>query len=355
MTRGHVERAAWGAGGLGLIGAAIGSVVAPVAFPHAWLAALTTWLGWPLGCMGLLLVHALTGGEWGDAIRPQLISGMMTLVMLPAALIPLILVLPALYPWLRSEVAAGLSNRFYLNLPSLAVRTFSYLVVWLGLDALILRALQRGTASTELARFAPAGLIALAITATFAAIDGTMSLDPRFASSIYGLITLASMALLALAVSIFAAVVQRMMDGRILRALGKLLLALLILWAYLDFMQVLIVWQANLPDEALWYILRTRGGWGIAAGLVAGGHFLLPFFFLLLPAVQRSRLGIGSIAALLIVMEILHGWWLVLPAAGRNLGITDVLAMVGVIGIGAALALRARRLPSFPVAERRHV
>lgn len=355
MTRSHAEWAAWGAGGLGLIVAAIGSVVAPVGFPHAWLAALTTWLGWPLGCMGLLLVHALTGGQWGDAIRPQLISGMMTLVMLPAALIPLVLVLPALYPWLRPEVAAGLSNRFYLNVPSVAIRTFGYLVVWLGLRTLILRALRRSNASTELARFAPAGLIALAITVTFAAIDGTMSLDPRFASSVYGLITIASMALLALAVSIFAATLQEILDGSILRDLGRVLLALLILWAYLDFMQVLIVWQANLPDEAAWYILRTRGGWGIAAGLVAGGHFLLPFLFLLSPTVQRSRLGIGSIAALLIGMEILHGWWLVLPAARQGLGITDVFAMLGVIGTGAALALRAPRLAGFPVAEGRHV
>ena len=35
------------------------------AFPHAWLAAVTVWMGWPLGSMALLLIHALTGGRWG--------------------------------------------------------------------------------------------------------------------------------------------------------------------------------------------------------------------------------------------------------------------------------------------------
>jgi len=64
-----------------------------------------------------------------------------------------------------------------------------------------------------------------------------MSLDPRFASSAYGLIAIAEMGLLALSVSIFAAVIGEPPDDTTLRDLGRLLLALLILWAYLDFMQ----------------------------------------------------------------------------------------------------------------------
>ena len=86
MTRPQAERAAWMAGGIGLIGVIVGSIVAPATFPHAWLAALTAWLGWPLGCMGLLLIHALTGGRWGYAIRPQLVAGMSTLLLLLPAI-----------------------------------------------------------------------------------------------------------------------------------------------------------------------------------------------------------------------------------------------------------------------------
>ena len=35
--------------------------------------------------------------------------------------------------------------------------------------------------------------------------------------------------------------------------LGRLLQGLLVLWVYLDFMQFLIVWQSDLPQEAAWY------------------------------------------------------------------------------------------------------
>src|SRR5438132_2586017 len=140
--------------------------------------------------MGLLLIHALTGGRWGYAIRPQLVAGMRTLLLLPAV-IPLLIVLRTLYPWAGPDVAAHLGNRFYLNLPFFLGRGAVYLIVWLGLAGLILRA------DARLTRIAPAWLILLAITVTFVAIDTTMSLDPHFASSAYGLIAIVEMGLLA--------------------------------------------------------------------------------------------------------------------------------------------------------------
>lgn len=355
MTRREAERIAWMIGSAGLVGTAIGWIVAPAAFPYAWLAALTAWLGWPIGCMGLLLIHALTGGVWGYATRPQLVAGMFTLLLLPPALIPLIIVSPALYSWLRPEVAAQLDNGFYLNAPSFAARSVVYLIVWFGLSILILRALRQEGPDLRLARIAPAGLILLAITVTFAAIDTTMSLDPHFVSSAYGLIAIAAMGLLALSVSLFAAVIGQPPDEDALRSLGRLLLALLILWAYLDFMQVLIVWQSDLPNEASWYIPRSTGGWGLMAALVAGGHFVLPFFALLSPRVQRSRRGIACVTALLILSEVVRSWWLVVPASITSFGMVDVLAMLGVIGMAAALALRAPLLPGLPVTVWRYV
>ena len=181
-----------------------------------------------------------------------------------------------------------------------------------------------------------------------------MSLDPRFASSAYGLIAIAEMGLLALSVSVFAAVLVPRPDEATLQVLSKLLLGLLVLWAYLDFMQVLIVWQSDLPNEAPWYLIRSTGGWGIAAAVVAGCHFVLPFFALLSPRLRRSPRGIACVTALLILSEVGRGWWLVVPASGRNLGAVDVLAMLGLIGIAASMALRAPLLPGMPEIVRRH-
>jgi hypothetical protein len=355
MTRRQAERACWIVGGLGVAGAIAAWIFAPQIFAHAWLAALTVFLGWPLGCLGLLLTHALTGGRWGDAIRPQLLAGLATLPLVVPALLPLVGLAAALYPWMRPEVAARLANHFYLNVPFFLGRIVGYLIIWLGLAALTFRALRRDPSGTALARLAPAGLILLAVTGTYATIDATMSLDPQFASSVYGLVEIAAMGLFALSLSILAAAIALPPGRDSLQELGRLTLGLVVLWAYLDFIQLLIVWQSNLPHEAPWYLIRFAGGWGLAAAVVAGAHFLLPFFALLFPQVQRSRTGIAMVAALLVLSAILRGWWVVVPAAGRAVGLIDVAAMLGLLAIAVAVALRAPLMPMLPKALRRHV
>jgi hypothetical protein len=305
--------------------------------------------------MGLIFIHTLTGGEWGYALRPQLLAGTSTLALLPLALIPLIFVAQDLYPWLRPDVAAQLENRFYLNLRAFVERLIAYLVIWLALGALIFAGLRRGGPAAKLRLLAPLGLILLAVTITFAAIDATMSLEPHFASSSYGLIAIAGMGLFALSISVFSAAAAEPPGSKILRNFGRLLLALVVLWAYLDFVQFLIIWQSDLPSEAPWYLVRSSGGWGAVAAAVAAGHFFLPFFILLSAKAQETRAGIACASGLLILSAMARGWWLVIPASGRAFGAIDALAMLGVAGIAALFSLLAGRFVARPQLVRGHV
>ncbi|HET7883465.1 MAG TPA: hypothetical protein VFL55_21445 [Acetobacteraceae bacterium] len=332
-----MRRIALVVGCVGLLMAMLGWILEPAVFPFAWLAAVTFWIGWPLGCLALLLVHVLTGGRWGYAIRPYLLAGIGTLPLLVPAVVPILFVLPRLYPWLRADEAHELANRFYLNAPFAAGRACFYLGIWLGLAALVLRASRRGEPSAVLAA---GGLILLGLTVTFAAVDATMSLDPHFVSSDYGMIAGAEAGLLALSVCVLVAALDGGHLPAVLDDLGKLLLGLLVLWAYLDFMQVLIVWQSDLPHEARWYVERSTRGWGILAGGIAVVHFLLPFFALISPRLRRSPEGIAFIAALLVVMVMLREWWVVLPAGHVSIGWVAIAAMLAVAGLSTALALR---------------
>ena len=345
MTQRRVELGLWIAGAIGVIGSAVGWIVVPAAFPHAWLAAVTCWIGWPLGSMALILIHALTGGRWGWAIRFPLVAGVMTLPLLLPALIPILVVLHALYPWMHPEVAAGLSNRFYLNVPFFWGRGVFYMIVWFGLGALVLRALGRDDAQAALYRLAPPGLILLALTITFAAFDYTLSMEPHFKSSVYGLLIGTEGTLFALSIAVFwAALLPGARSGAAIEDLGKLMLGLLIFWAYLDFVQLLIIWQSDLPHEARWYVLRITGGWAIVAAFIAGLHFILPFLVLLWPQAQRSRAGLATVAAVLVAIEIPRAWWLVIPASGRGAGLVDAAAMLAMLALSAALALLAVRM-----------
>ncbi|HUB50427.1 MAG TPA: hypothetical protein VMB73_36120 [Acetobacteraceae bacterium] len=339
MMPDRLERNAWIVSSAALLLSALGWAVQPDAFAFAWLAALTAWIGWPLGCLALLLTHALTGGRWGETIRPQLRAGIATLPLLLPAIVPIVFLAHHLYPWLRPDEAAKLTNRFYLNLPFAEIRGALYLIIWFVLAALTVRAVRRGASLVVLA---PIGLILLGLTVTFAAIDATMSLDPHFISSDYGMIAAAEAGLLALSVCVFASACDPATPAGALDDLGRLLLGLLVLWAYLDFVQLLIVWQSDLPHEAPWYIARAGKGWGTLAAVVTVGHFLLPFFALMSPVLRRSRCGIGGIAALLIVMEILRAWWLVLPAGAHGASWTDLAAILTLASFSTAISRRAR-------------
>jgi hypothetical protein len=326
----------WLVGAIGVALSLLGWTTQPLAFRHAWLAGLTVWLEWPLGSLALLLVHALTGGDWGSVLRPALLAGVATLPLLLPALVPVVAHLHGMYPWARD--GADFANGFWLNTPFFAGRGVVYLVVWFGLAALVVRALSRGA---SLARLAPPGLILLALTATFAAIDTTLSLDPSFNSSVWGMIAAAGSGLLALAVAVL---VTALMSRRAVpRDFGRLLLGLVVLWAYLDFMQFLIVWESDLAVESSWYAARSTGVWGDAAALIALGHFLLPFAALIFPAVQRSRIGMIAVCGWLIAMEALHAWWLVLPAEPRGVWWLDLAALMSFAGLGAGLAQSAPR------------
>jgi hypothetical protein len=330
-------------------GVALGVVswrLAPAVFALGWVAALFTLLGWPLGSMALLLVHALTGGRWGDAVRVPLLLGVLLLPLALLACVPVGLSLPALYPWLQDAVAKGLSNTWYLNTRFLAGRTAVYVVVWLVLAALtVLGSLGRGPA---LSRLAPAGLILLAITATFASIDLTSALDPTFSSSVYGMLTGTGMTLFALAIAVLFAVptMRRMgVEGKGRDDLGKLLLALCILWIYLDFVQFLVVWSSNLAHDAPWYARRLHGFWAWSLGAMWALHALVALLLLGIPRFRRVDGAVLAFAALLAISGVVQAWWLVLPGTRVAPGWADLGCMAGLGAMAAGIVLLAARLP----------
>src|SRR5690242_15360385 len=87
-------------GGVLIVAALVGVMFGKFSdFLHAYLAAFIFWFGVTGGCIGLTLLHHLTGGRWGDVIRPLLESGAKTLPLMFVLFFPIILGLKQIYPW----------------------------------------------------------------------------------------------------------------------------------------------------------------------------------------------------------------------------------------------------------------
>jgi hypothetical protein len=64
--------------------------------------------------------------------------------------------------------------------------------------------------------------------------------------------------------------------------IGSIFFAFTVFWAYVNFAQYFIIWNANMPEETFWYNLREKGSWDVVGKyVIIFGHFFIPFLMLL--------------------------------------------------------------------------
>jgi hypothetical protein len=325
------QRGSFVVGLAGLLLSLIGLFFDPAQFFRSYLQAFVFWNGVAVGCLGLMMLHNLSGGAWGIVIRRLLESGMRTLPLMLLFFLPLLFGMNVLYEWARPDALAQdpllQQKSAYLNVPFFILRSAVYFSSWIG-AAYFLTKWSRDHDHTADPRFfqrlrmlsAP-GLILYAVTVTFASIDWLMSLEPHWFSTIYGIHFMGGHALSAFACAILLA--SRLAGeeplGAVVRPshfqdLGNLMLAFVMLWAYFAFSQWLIIWSGNLPEETSWYAHRTRGGWQWVALVLMIFHFFLPFLLLLLRMIKRRAQLLGIVAAAILFMRLVDIYWYTAPA-----------------------------------------
>src|SRR5216683_8443500 len=300
-------------------------------FFRSYLVAFLFWIGITLGCLALLMVQHLTGGNWALVIRRILEAGSRTLPLMAVAVLPLLAGMKTIYSWSRPGQSdpAILAKHLYLNSGFFIARTIFYFACWFVLTHLLNKWSRAedagGNASlwTRMESLSGGGLVLYGLTVTFASVDWVMSLEPRWYSTIYGLLFMVGQALAALAFSIAVLIwlsgrepLSEVVRPSYFQDLGSFLLAFVMLWAYLEFSQFLIIWGGNLSEEIPWYIRRMQGTWGTVGLLLVLLNFALPFFLLLFRNVKRRTGSLLLVAGLVLLMRLVDMYWMVLPAFG---------------------------------------
>ena len=302
----------------------------------SYLFAFFFFTGLSVGSLALLMVHALTGGAWGWYIRAPLLAAARALPLMAVALIPLLLGLHTLYMWSQPTALAHdhvlRQQTWYLATAFFVIRNVAYFVLWIGWSFAFTRYMDDPLRAP---RWAASGLIVYALTSLTASVDWVVSLTPHWHSSTFGMMVGTGWMLAAMALAI--AMATRVHDPgeaatSALHDLGGLLMALVLAWSYLAFMQYLTIWIADLPDETAWYIPRTLTSWRYLAWFLIAFHFLIPFVLLLSRGAKRRRLWMGNITAMLVIANLADAFWLVVPsfrAHGFALRWTDLCAPLG--------------------------
>ena len=343
-------------------------------FFRSYLVAYVYWMVFAMGCLAVLQLHHMTGGRWGLPIRRILEAGSRTIPIMTLLFFPVLFGMSRLYPWMQpgslGDDPAGSFRRAYLTPHFFIVRAVIYFAIW-NLLAWFLNkwsAEQDRTGDLRLkglmSSLAAPGTVIWSITWSWAMVDWVMTLEPKWYSSIYGMVF---MVIACLAAFSFSVVMLRMLnDDEPLRDsyepshlndIGNLMLAFTLLWTYMSFSQFLIIWSGNLKQEIPWYMTRAFGRWGLIAAALLLFHFFVPFFILLQRRVKRRLEKLSALGVWMLAITLVDVYWLIVPSIekpGPQIHLLDILALVGIGGVwvGTYMA-QLKKLPLLPLHDPR--
>ena len=325
---GRWQSAALGIGAVGTIICIVGYFTEGAEqFLRSWLLGFIFWGGISIGSLGVLMLQYLTGGAWGVVIRRILEAGTRTLPLAAILFIPIIANITTMYHWSTTVGDKIVDWRhIYLNTNSFAIRAIVYFALWFVMAYLLNKWSAKQDNSNNLedaaeylekpTRFSGPIMVLYALVVTFASIDWVMTLDKHWFSTIWGLLYLVGWALstFAFVIALLANLLDKepfnwILGKKHFHDIGKLMLALVMVWTYFNLSQYLIIYSGNIPEETPWYLTRISNGWQYVGILLVLFHFAFPFLLLLSRDIKRNSRYLLLIALLILVMRIVDSYY----------------------------------------------
>ncbi len=323
---------------------------------NAYLLGLVFWTCITVGCFGMTVLHHVVKGSWALPLLRIFEAGgswvslaLMAFLFLPIAIKP-----DWFFSWARPEAVDIHAVQWkikYLNPTFFNVRLVFYFLVWArfawGFRQSTLK--QDETLDIKLennrSNWAAPGLLIFFITTTFAFTDWAMSLDPKWYSTMWGLmfaITCGSGAL-ALAVYMFATNAHKepyrsIITKNLTKDMGNMMFVMTMLWGYVNISQLIIIWNGNIPETAVYYAQRSHMGWNFVGLALIFGVFFIPFFSLITPRVKRTPERLARIAGWIFVVTLIDVYFKLLPFV-RPSAMPNVFDVIALASVGAVWAM----------------
>lgn len=295
------------------------------ALAETWLLLFLLAAGLGLGGALVLALGRLLADDWLDPLHPPLATlarwgpALALLLALPMGWLA-----PSLWPW----AAEGAARNAWHHPGFVHARTLAALALWTWLGWRLAAGGSRG--------WGGAALLTLLLTGALLMDDWALSRDPEWSGSVQGLALLAEQAAAALALAALASGLPRDDSARTGLERALLALALAVLWLW--FTQYLVVYAADIPAEAAWYLRRLDGAWRILKVGIALPALLGAIALAIVP--QWGRWRLRAVGALLLLHHLAHLVWVVRPEARATSPELDGLAAVVALALLGAVALR---------------
>jgi len=277
-----------------------------------------------------------------------------------------------IFPWLHQDLRG---KEIWLNVPFLFTRDVLGLLVLYGLGfAYLYHALRlkldrsvscgrirkrlygrwdRSISNDERCRdrmtvFGILYMLAFALVLSLIGYDLVMSMDPHWYSTLFGAYTFVKAFYIGLGGLIILAsilhlnpVIDFKLKASDFHDIGKLFFAFCMVWGDFFYVQLVVIWYGNIPEETAYFIERTMTPpWNFLAWFVFTVCFIIPFVILLNKKI-KTKPQFMSILCMVVIMGIwLEHFLLIGPVLNPHvsalpLGLTDGLIFLGFFGLMA--------------------
>ena len=267
-------------------------------FGFSWLLAFMFYYSIALGALFIVIVHHLTDAGWSVGIR-RFSEHLASLLFpwLAILFLPVLIFAKKIYSWMT--LSSATNNLVAAKLPvftcsGFIITTAIFFGIWWLLTSQLSRwsLKQDQTGSVECTRklrfYAGWGIVAFSLVLSYSAVLWMQATSYQWFSAMYGVYFFSDCAWIGLAtVYVIAVILLRqgilkpVLQKNYFYFIGVLLLGFTLFSAYTEFAQYFVVWNANMPEETFWYLIRERGNWWTLSMILIVGKFFIPFFILL--------------------------------------------------------------------------
>ena len=342
---------------------------------RAWQAYLINFLLWSAIAQGAVLfstVMHMTKARWSGPIS-SLSESFTAFFPLSFILFLLLFIGRAhIFPWLHEDLHG---KEIWLNIPFLFWRDFfGLLILYLLGFAYLFNALQLKfdpnqpmgeirkyiynawkqnhpnpeRIKSRMTIWGGLYILAFALVLSLIGFDLVMSMDPHWISTLFGAYHFVKSFFIGLGALIILAAIIHIRQGEASRLnashfhdIGKLFFAFCLLWADFFYVQLMVIYYGNIPEETQYVIVRTMlAPWNKLAWTVFIVCFVGPFFILLNKDIKTKPILMVIICSIVIVGIWLEHLLLLGPALSHEiqsipLSLSDGLISLGFLGLMA--------------------
>ena len=337
--------------GVGIISFVIGLFIDPT---RAWANYLLNnfyFVSLAIGAAFFVCLQYITQSGWSAVFKriPEAMSAY-----LPFAAILFIFLsfgIHSLYEWSHPDVANTdelIQHKSpFLNVPFFFTRIVLFFALWILMTKMMRRISLREDEEGGFAHYSRLEFLSkvtifiIAITFIFFAIDMILSLEVHWFSTVFAAKAFVAAFLHGSAVITLIVIVLNklgyftMLNRSHLHDFTRYMFMLCIVWGYLNFVQFMLIWYGNIPEETVFFVHRMHGVFKVLffANIIL--NWGIPFLFLMPRFNSRSKLVMVPVILLLIVGQYTELYFEIWPATVETakFGLLEIGMFLGFVGL----------------------